>query len=658
MDEEKRPQPDELLKSIEAEEVKNRRGKLYIFLGMSAGVGKTYAMLEMAHKNIKEGIDVIIGIIETHQRPETEALLKGLSIVPRKKISYRGNTFEEMDLDAILTRKPTIVLVDELAHTNIPGSRHQKRWNDVVELLDAGINVYTTLNIQHLESRKEDIELMTGIQIRETVPDPILEQANQIELIDITPIDLIQRLKEGKVYVGDIAKVALENFFQVDMLTVLRQILFKVASEKVNADISDVKTIQEIHNLWHASDQLMVAMSQSPTSKSLIRSARRIAFNLNTSWCAVYINTGLSLTDKEKECLEDTIALARDLGAEVIVAADTDIVSALSQIARRKGVSQIIIGRPKPKSILDIIRGKKTFLERLLEEIEGIDIHILSEKKPSNDKQKAGIIRSLNHYHSSGKTIASVAGIMVVVAGISSMLLSYIGYQSVGFLFLVAVLIISLFASPLLIFAAAAISAFIWNFFFIPPIGTIRITKPEDLIMCVAYATTAVITGILTYRLQQQKRLIRMRETHNAALYEISAIIASAQDRTSCIKNIKEKLQILLGGIITVIVKQETGIIENNNGDDKKNLLDEKEWAVAQWVFDKRKPAGWTTDTLASAAALYVPLNAKEEIVGVFAYSPENRSRQLSFEEENFLTAVTRHIALYLENERKSKSIA
>ena len=302
---EDRPDPEALLQVIKLQEEKNKGGILKIFFGMSAGVGKTYTMLEDAQQRKAEGVDIAIGLVNTHGRKETDALTVGLSIIPEKSVNYKGSIFTELDIDAILKRRPQIVLIDELAHTNVPGSRHTKRWQDVIEILEAGIDVYSTLNVQHIESRKDVVEEITGIAIRETVPDSILERASQIELVDITPIELLKRLKEGKVYLGPQSEIAAKNFFQVDRLTALREIALRITAEKVDHDLHVLLPSQERTGLWKTSERLMVAVSPSPHSQRLIRTARRYAYVLNAPWIAMHVDDGRKLSELENENLAE-----------------------------------------------------------------------------------------------------------------------------------------------------------------------------------------------------------------------------------------------------------------------------------------------------------------------------------------------------------------
>ncbi len=344
---EDKPDPDQLLKAIQEEEKRSNLGRLKIFFGMSAGVGKTYAMLQEAHERIKEGVHLAIGTVNTHGRQETEKILEGLPIIPEKWIEFKNKAFKELDIEKILEIKPQLVLIDELAHTNVPGAKHSKRWQDVIEILDSGIDVYTTLNVQHLESRKEIVESITGIIVQETVPDLVLERATAIELIDIPPTELLQRLKEGKVYLGEQSVIAAENFFKEDHLTALREIALRFTAEKVEHDLHEILALGRG---WKTRERLMVAINQAPFSQQLIRSVRRFAFELDAPWTVVYVDTGVKLNIADQSRLNKHLQLARELGAEVVTTHDLDIPNALKRIAKQKNITRLVVGRSTKNS--------------------------------------------------------------------------------------------------------------------------------------------------------------------------------------------------------------------------------------------------------------------------------------------------------------------
>ena len=370
-----RPSPDQLLADLQREEKQRRRGALKVFLGMCAGVGKTYAMLEAAQRARREGRDVVIGYVETHGRRETDALTEGIEIVPRKPVVYRDMTLTEMDLDAVVARRPQLALVDELAHTNAPGSRHPKRYQDVVELLDAGIDVYTTLNVQHIESRSDTVREITGATIRETVPDTILAEA-EIELVDLSPEDLLQRLAEGKVYVPERAEAAARNFLREGNLIALREMALRLAAERVGQDVRDYMQARRIAGPWKTGHRLMVAVSSSPYSEQIVRWTRRLADSLGCTWIAAHVETSRVLSEEEQNRLTRNLSLARTLGAEVRGTTDDDVVRGILTIARGQNVSQIIVGKPNVFGPVRFLRSL-FLLNQLIRRSGNIDVHVV-----------------------------------------------------------------------------------------------------------------------------------------------------------------------------------------------------------------------------------------------------------------------------------------
>lgn len=386
---EERPNPDKLLQAVQVDEINNNKGSLKVFLGMAAGVGKTYAMLEAAQELQRNGIELAIGTIDTHGRKETAALLDGLKMIPSQQIAYKGALFSELDLDEILRSKPQLVLVDELAHSNVPGSKHAKRWQSVTEILENGIDVYTALNVQHIESLKEFVESITSILIRETVPDSIIETATSIELIDITPEELLERLKQGKVYLGDKSAVAARNFFQKDRLMALREILLRYAAEKIDHDLHCMISTAARPIGWKHREKLLAAISYTPHSQMLIRTTRRLAFNLNAPWIALHVNDGSTLEPEEDRILAKNLLIAKDLGAEVITAIDTDIAAAIKRTCRQQGVTQIVIGQEQTCfSFASLL--KRSLLDRLTYNCSDFDIHIV-RKTADPQKQNCGL---------------------------------------------------------------------------------------------------------------------------------------------------------------------------------------------------------------------------------------------------------------------------
>lgn len=643
MNDDERPNPEELLAIVQREESQHLKGKLKIFLGMAAGVGKTFAMLEAAQNLKKDGIDVVLGIVDTHGRQETAQLLDGLPIIPEKEVKYKGATFKELDLDAIIARKPEIVIVDELAHSNVTGSRHPKRWQDVMEILDHGIDVYTTLNVQHIESRADLVENIAGIKIRETVPDLIVDRATSIELIDLTPEELLRRLKEGKVYLGDQSAIAVRNFFKEDRLTALREIVLRYAAEKVDHDLHGMFSTLERAEAWKPRERLMVAVSHHSHSQKLIRITRRLAFNLNAPWIALHVDDGTVLDELEQKTLSINLALARDLGAEVITT-NGDLAESLQRIARHKSVTQIIIGRsPDPWAWLPSFFQSNSLLDQLAKECSDIDLHVI--RKPLYSR-KAG---KWNWRPFTTESLSSYFIALFFVLGLSLFnifFLPYIGYKIAGFIFLSGILFLSLFLRKGPIFFASILYALIWFIFFAPPFELMSSSADEDLILLVFYFLTAIITGILTDRAKKNKEMLVKREKSLEGLYEIVQEIATSPSLEHFLAKTKGKLSSILDGKCEIILKRaDNGLIFDETSPIFHN---EKEQAAANWVLQNGKEAGWSTSTLPFAQNLYIPLKGTNEVVGVLAYRSKV-DKEPSIEESNFLYTICQQLANYLE---------
>lgn len=409
MDPDERPDPDKLLQAIQQSERGSSRGSLKIFLGMAAGVGKTYTMLQAAQELRQSGVNVVVGTLNTHGRKDTAALLEGLQVVPPQIITYKGSIFEELNLNEIIRIKPQLVLVDELAHSNIPGALHTKRWQDVVEILNNGIDVFSTLNVQHIESLKEFVESITGISIRETVPDSIIESAAFIELVDLTPKELLERLKQGKVYLGDKSEIAARNFFQEDRLTALREIIFRYAAEKIDHDLHNMVSTASRSIGWKHREKLLVAISHTLHSQKLIRTTRRLAFNLNAPWIALHVNDGSYLDKKDEEMLAKNQAMARDLGAEVLTVDDANIANAIQNIGRHHGVTQIVIGQISSRSFLEFL-FRLTLVDQLARNCSDFDIHIVRKAIYEQVRKKGLFFSSIDL-----SSICFLSGLVVIL---------------------------------------------------------------------------------------------------------------------------------------------------------------------------------------------------------------------------------------------------
>jgi two-component system sensor histidine kinase KdpD len=655
--EQNRPDPDELLKKIQQEEIESTQGKLKIFFGMCAGVGKTYTMLEAAHKAKQEKIDVVVGIVETHKRAETEELTKGLEFVPLKEVNYRGTIFREMDLDAILTRKPILVLVDELAHTNIPGSRHLKRYQDVLELLNNGINVFTTLNVQHIESRTDTVLQITGTTIRETVPDSVFDRADDIELVDITPDNLLQRLSEGKVYTTEKTVQAVQNFFRKGNLTALREMALRIAAERVDKDVLDYKTEKRIDATWKSGQKLLVAIGPSPYSANLIRWTRRLAYSMEAPWIALYIENDLKISDEKKKIITDNFNLAKELGAEVIMIQSTEVVDALIRIARENNVTQIVIGKSRRPYILHP-SFRKDYVKELLKKSGDIDVYIVGGER----KDLKNLFRNISYTPQSAfKKYAQAASIIFILSLVCYAFRPQIGYQSVSLLFLLFLAILPLFNfGPGPILVSALLSAFSWDYFFIPPQFTLAIGKVEDILMLVMYFIVATVTGTLSSKIRTQQSILRQREKRITSLFILSKELSSAVSLDDIADIAIKKIGQTFDAQTAIIFYESANKLGTELRKSSSIQNANVEWNIAQWVFLNGQKAGKFTNTLTSASLTYYPLKSKSGSLGVAAIKFKDDEAP-SFEHENlienFISQITNAVEREYLNDLAKKSL-
>ncbi|MFA5834387.1 MAG: sensor histidine kinase KdpD [Bacteroidota bacterium] len=639
-----RPDPDALLNALKKEEEHSKHGKLKIFFGMSAGSGKTYDMLKSAHETKAKGIDIVIGYIETHKRLETEALVSGLEVIPRKKIEYRGVAIEEMDLDAVITRKPKIVLVDELAHTNAPTSRHSRRYQDVLELLEHGIDVHTTLNVQHLESRTDTVAQISGSIVRETVPDSIFEQADEVELIDISPEDLLKRLEEGKVYTPERSRQAIQNFFRKGNLTALREMSLRLTAERVDHQLRDYMQSERITETWKSGQRLLVGIGPSPSTVSLIRWARRMAYTLNATWIAVYVETSKKIDDEAKKQLNNNIKLATDLGAEIITTTDEDVATALVRTAHKNNATQILIGKTANRSFL-----VSSLLDRIIEKSGDLDVYVIGEH--DNSKQQAQKF-SIPEFHSGIAQYVFSALIIFISALICYPFSVYLGYQTISLILLLIVVLLPLKFGVGPVLLAAAMSAMLWNFFYIPPQFTFAIGLTQDILMFLAYFAIAAVTGTLTARIRARERTVRRREEHSSALFSLTKqlTIAKTQDEVAdaAVKNIST----FFASDVSIFLSQPDGDIFTAAHRASMYAVDEKEFSVAAWAYWNEKKAGKFTDTLPSSESTYYPISGPRYPLGVIGVKNKNNNKQFTLEQETLLQNFIAQIASTLEREQ------
>ena len=616
--EKERPNPDALLALLQKEEAKSKNGKLKIFLGMCPGVGKTYAMLQAARQRQAEGIDVLIGVAETHERKETQSLLEGLTVVSKIKIEYRGTLLEEMDLDTVFMIRPQLAVVDELAHSNVPGSRHPKRYQDVLELLAAGIDVFTTLNVQHVESRAEAVYQITGVRVQETVPDSIVDGADEIALIDLSPEQLRQRLDDGKVYLGERAVTAADNFFREENLTALREMALRLTAERVNQDLREIMTEQKIEGPWKSGERLMVAVGPTPFSESLIRWTRLAAASLNASWLAVYVETSVTLDDDEKKRLTRNLTLARQLGAEVIVKSGSDVAGILLEVARQNNVSQICVGKPSGNPFWEWFRSG-SLIQQLIRKSGDIDIHMVRVKSLGAGKPRP---RRRTFIAAKPQELGITLLIITGVTALCFYLEKLSGYSSISLIYLLAIVLSGMILSRWSVLLLGALSALLWDYLFIPPRFTFVINKPHDLMMLGMFFVIALAMGHITTRLREREQTERKQEDRLNTLYQLTRIIAMTRESKEAIKNALEKLEEVLKVRGAIFLTDSKGRPDFEKSRCGNLVLSGKERSVATWAFQKRETAGRFTETLPEAENYFLPLVSMNKSLGVLVICP------------------------------------
>lgn len=635
--------PDDILNAIKISS-KKPNGRLKIFLGMCAGVGKTYSMLEAAKNELAKKKRVCIGLIETHGRVETEALLQGLEILPKREIDYKGTKFYEMDVDLILNEHPDIAIIDELAHSNIPGSRHEKRYQDVEEILSAGIDVFTTLNIQHIESRNDIVARIIGVKVTETVPDSFLDLANEIELIDLPVPDLIQRLNDGKVYFEEKISSAKDNFFKEENLSALREIALRFLAEKVNKDLQIHMVTKGLKPSWNLEDVLLVPLMCTSDDADVIRITRLMSEKLNAAWIALYVATDHILTEQEKNTLERNIALARELGGEILSVTGVDIVETIKKICYSKNITQIITKRSNATFPINAFKENQ-FLARTIKNIEHIDIHIVHSSTQSSTFKFLPF--QLPRFTAQPKKYLYTLVYIVCVSLLCKLLSTVINYHSLGSIFLLAVIIFSLIGSFGSVVLTSVSFSLIWDYFFIPPKFSFFIFSQEDQVLFVSFFIVALVVSIFIHRIKKKESLISQQELETRTLYEMVKKLSIATNSEDVCK--------ILSSTIKNVLNFESNIFlldKNQHLTITHKFIDtiaEKDTAVAEWVLRNAKHAGWSTKTLAGSPCLCMPLKGKLGMLGVICLYPQTKITKLEFEKQTFLETILTQSAIVLE---------
>lgn len=617
------------------------RGKLTVFLGAAAGVGKTYAMLEVARERLAEGVDVVVGWAETHGRSETGALLEGLPVIPPRIMEYRDKKFAEMDLDALLARRPEIALVDELAHTNIPGSRHARRYQDVEELLAAGVSVYTTLNIQHIETLNDIVSQITGITVRETVPDRVLENASQIQLIDIPPEELIQRLKEGKVYVPDQAFEAMGKFFRPGNINALRELAMRYTARRVDRQVESYMRMHGISGPWPAGERVMVCVGPSPFSTQLIRIAKRMADGLQADWVAAHVETPgrFHVGEAEKDNLAKNLRLAEDLGAETVSITGDDVAEVILDLARKRNVSQIIIGKPFHTKLWEIIHG--SVVDKVIRHSQGISIHVI----PGNPKLISRLRPEPARFPKALSMTPYVATALMValLTVLAAPLKSALGEVNIALFYLLPVLFSAVKWGIIPSIAAALMAVIAFDFFLIPPVGSFSVEDIRYVLTFVIFLVVALFTGRLSTRLRQQIISSRSREARISALYSLSRDMAAVPDLEKVAESICNKVAETVEGRVMLLLPDKNGRLEvfATSESGGNSFFDDSEGAVAAWTFERGQKAGRGTDTLGASEGLYLPLITGQAVRGVLGFRANNPDIYFQPEQLRLLEAFT-----------------
>jgi two-component system sensor histidine kinase KdpD len=644
---EHRPDPDALLKHLQSEEPS--RGKLKIFLGYIAGVGKTYAMLEAAHQRKEQGLDVVVGYIETHKRVETEELVAGLEIIPRRQIEYHNVILPEMDVDAVLKRHPRLVLVDEFAHTNAPGSRHPKRFQDVEEILDAGIDVYTTLNIQHLESLNDVVAQVTGVIVRETVPDRVIDEASEIEVIDLPPDELLVRLQEGKVYIPEQASRAINKFFRKGNLTALREMSLRRAAERVDNQMRSYMQTRAISGPWAAGERLLVCISPSPLAEKLIRTTRRLADELNAEWVAVYVEIASKPENNpaNRERIGRTLQLAEELGAKSITLAGRSIHEAVLDYARKNNITKVVIGKPLKPRWQEMVRG--SIVDQLIYASGDIDVYVISAQ---TELSKPIIPTDWQPHRPIGRYLLSL-GLVVLSTLLGFTVRGNLEPVNLVMLYLASVVISAIFLGrgPSLFAAIAGVLAF--DFFLVPPYLTLAVSDTQYLVTFAMLFIVSLVISSLTAQGREQAEAAIRRESQTSALYNLGRDLTSATD-------LKHITDIIISHISQAFDRDVAIFLPEN-----KQMLtfasspnyepDENELAVAAWSFEHDEPAGRGTDTLPAVPLRCQPLKTANNIIGVLGIRPKDSSNFLTPEQRQTMAAFANQAALAIERARLAK---
>jgi two-component system sensor histidine kinase KdpD len=642
MDDIRRPDPPP--DSSPAEET--RHGRLKIFLGAAAGVGKTYSMLDSARLRRDEGLDVVIGIIETHGRQETETLLAGFEVLSRRPLDVTAAEQAEFDLDAALARRPALILVDELAHSNAPGSRHTKRWQDVQELLDAGVDVYTAVNIQHVESLSDVVEQITGIAVQERIPDALIERADEVEMVDLSPEDLLKRLQEGKVYIPPQAEQTMRSFFRKGNLMALRELALRRTADRVDDQMQDYRRDHAIAKTWPATERILVSVSPSPLSRRLVRAAKRMAAGLHAEWLAVYVETRAHsrLSEADRERVIENLRLAERLGAETITLSGQPISEELLAYARRRNASKIIVGKPAHPRWRDVVFG--SVLDALIRRSGDIDVYVISGDP---DDERPASTRVLFQERPRWDAYVKAALIITSCTAAARLVHPFFSPANLIMFYLVGIVVtgIRYGREPSILASVLSVAAF--DFFFVAPDLTFTVNDPQYLLTFLVMLLVSMVISTLTVRSQQQAEAAREREQRTASLYAMSRELAMSRGTQNIIRIASQHISDVFAARVVVLLPSEDGALQPADG----LPVNERERGVARWVFEHGQMAGRDTETLPDAEGIYLPLMGAHGTSGVIGLvSHESQHPFRSPDQRYLLETFVGQMALAFERTR------
>jgi two-component system sensor histidine kinase KdpD len=652
-----RPDPDELLARVERENAKARRGRLKIFFGAAAGVGKTYAMLLAARERRSENLDVLVGLVETHGRKETQALLEGLDVLPTRSIDYKGTVLQEFDIDAALKRRPAIILVDELAHTNAPGSRHPKRWQDIHELLEAGIDVYTALNVQHLESLNDDIGHISGIRVWETIPDTVFEDADEIELVDLPPDELLVRLKEGKIYVPQQAQHAINHFFRKGNLIALRELALRQTASRVDAQMLNYREDHAIRDVWQVNERILVCIGPNPLAERLVRAGKRLATSLRAEWIVAYVETPQlqRMAAEKRDSVLRILRLAEQLGAETVTLSAPELSQALIRFSRERNINKIVLGKPSRRGWRRWLIG--SVVDALISNAHNINIYLLgSPLQGERGEQNTDLalfkrnslpglrqrIPSKTKKRYKGYIWAVAVTLLSTVVG--NLVFGQLELANLVMVYLLGVVFIAtrFGRGPSILTSVLGVGVF--DFMFVEPYYSFSVADSQFLITLLAMLVVAIVISNLMVNVRSQAKVASHRERRAAVLYAMSKDLAASQTETDVVSTAVRHLETEFSSRNVILLPDENGRMVYPKSKALAESLLGADLSVAQWVFDHNEMAGQGTNTLPGATAIYFPFQNEDQVLGVLALVPVNLRRVFLPEQQKLLETFLRQI--------------